>query len=191
MKKLLTIVFMLFCISVMSYGQFTSGKNYLGAAAGLGLEYSTPMFGVNYEYAFSKNFTVGVVARLNKNDDSVRWSPPLYPPSVGKFTKTHMFFGVQGNYHFDGLIKNTQWDPFAGLAVGYYIWYLTLNEGRYFSARGGDDIFYNVHATMRYWLNPWLGVQARFEFGSVLPLISDDDNTIGSSAVLLGIDFRF
>ena len=175
MKKLLSIVIMLLFVTVISQAQLTKGKSYLGPAVGLGFDNSTLTLGANYEYAIDKNIAVGGVFRLNTwSEDFLFWEASY----------TNIFIGAQGNYHFDGLIKDTKWDPYAGLVLGFNSYsssvsYKTGSSSGY-SDGGSGGLFFSAHATMRYWVNPGLGVQARLEFGSQ-----------SSSNLMLGVDFVF
>ena len=110
---------MLLFVTVMSYGQLTPGKSYLGPSIGFGFDNSTPTFGVNYEYAINKNLALGGVFRFNTNTENFLFFDVSY---------TYLFFGVQGNYHFDGLIEDTKWDPFAGLILGYRSWSTSVSD---------------------------------------------------------------
>jgi hypothetical protein len=91
-----------------------------------------------------------------------------------------MFFGAQVNYHFEDLIKDTKWDPFVGLVLGYNSVSVSSKGtiGNY-SASASSKLFFSAHATMRYWLNPDLGIQARLGFGNV------------ETSIEIGVDFRF
>ena len=132
MKKSLTIIVMLFFVSVLSYGQskagrtipapapppkkvveqpygFTKDKHYLGPSVGfnlLSVLNSSVMLGVNYEYAIDENFGVGGLFRYQSLSESEFLDDVL---------DTYMVFGVEGNLH----IQNTKWDPFIGLVLGY------------------------------------------------------------------------
>jgi hypothetical protein len=91
----------------MSYGQLTPGKNYLGPSVGLGFGNSALMLGANYEYAFKKNIGIGGIVRYQGYSEDLGYDV--------SWNYTYIFFGAQGNYHFEGLIKDKKWDPFVGL----------------------------------------------------------------------------
>jgi hypothetical protein len=166
MKKVVFVV-MLFFVSVISYAQLTPGKSYLGPAVGFYFDQSTITLGANYEYAINKNIAVGGIFRYTSYD-AVWWDC------------THILIGAQGNYHFEGLIDDEKWDPFAGVALGISSLLVGGDDIWGIKPKGSTGLFFNAHATMRYWINPGLGVQARVEFGSEK-----------SSSILLGVDFKF
>ena len=158
--------------TVVSYGGLTPGKNYLGPSIGLGFINSSPMFGVNYEHALDKNFGIGGIVRYQSYSEDIG-----YGVSWGY---TYMFFGAQVNYHFEDLIKDTKWDPFVGLVLGYNSVSVSSKGtiGNH-SASANSGLFFSGHATMRYWLNPDLGIQARLGFGNV------------ETSLEIGVDFKF
>ena len=196
MKKSLTIIVMLFFVSVLSYGQskagrtipapapapppkkvveqpygFTKDKHYLGPSIGFNLFSmlnSTVMLGVNYEYGIDENFGVGGIFRYQSfSEDDL----------LGDVLDTYIVFGVEGNLHF----KDNKWDPFIGLILGYANVSTSLNS--WAKERGTESsgkLFFSAHITQRYWVRSNIGVQARLSFGSLL-----------GTAIEFGLDYKF
>ena len=175
MKKLLLVALLL--SSALAFGQYTKEKSYLGPSIGFSFLGSTPQFGANYEYSIDKNLAVGGVFRyLSYSEDVGSW---------GSWKYTYMFFGAQGNYHFDQLFKENKWDPFVGIVLGFnsYSSSWTANSGYswYSSSASGSGGFYlSGHATLRYWIKPDFGVQARLNAGNY-----------GSGGFEIGCDWKF
>ena len=176
MKKLLISAIVLLFVTTMSYAQLTPGKHYLGPSIGLGFINSSPTFGVNYEYALDKNFGLGGIVRYQSYSEDFNYGFGY----SGSWNYTYMFLGAQVNYHFEDLIKDTKWDPFIGLVLGYNSSSVsskgTIGDH---SVSANSGLFFSGHATMRYWLNPDLGIQARLGFGNV------------ETSIEIGVDFRF
>jgi hypothetical protein len=197
MKKLF-VVLILF-ISSMAYSQFIPARHYLGPSIGWGfknsslthtsfgiirqgnniLKSSSPTFGLNYEYARDNHWTFGSILRYQNYEYQYNFEYPDYGIIPWSDAYICIDIGVQGNYHIKGLIDDKKWDPFVGLVLGYnLVW---SGEGTYF-LREDSGIFFTGHATMRYWLNRDLGIQARLGFvgfGNV------------ETSLEIGVDFKF
>jgi hypothetical protein len=166
LKKLLLIV--LLSISAIAFGQFTAKKSYLGPSLGFSFLGSTPEFGANYEYAIDKNMAIGGIFRYLSY-------------SSNDWNYTYTFLGAQGNYHFDKLFMSNKWDPFVGLVLGFNSYSSSWKGfGPSWGATGSGGLYLSGHASLRYWINPDFGVQARLNVGNY-----------NSGGLEIGCDWKF
>ncbi|MBB3187942.1 hypothetical protein FHX64_002140 [Microbacter margulisiae] len=113
MKKSLIFVIFAF-VSVISFGQnsLAMGKTQLNFGLGLS-DWGVPVY-FGFDYAVSSDITLG-------SELSYR----SYHEDVNNTYYDHSIEGVSGNfnYHFNNLLSIPQnWDVYAGLNIGFYIW---------------------------------------------------------------------
>jgi outer membrane immunogenic protein len=166
MKKiLLTVLFiaLLFSTSLVR-AQFNP---YSGPAkmitVGIGFSgWGIPIFG-RFETGVAENISVGggiSYQGYSETYTGVKWR--------------HSIFGItgRGSYHFNELIElPDEWDLYAGLGLGYYIWNTDYDgPGTSFdyggSGSGGFSI--GIHVGGRYFINEKIGINVEFGGGTVL-----------------------
>ena len=145
--------------------QFGNGQKYLGVHVGMSGVGSTAAFGASGEMAYNEKIGIGVWFDM--------WSYD-YEFSTFNSSTTYMAFAGTGAYHFP--VKSApKWDPFVGLALGYYV--VSYSD----DVPGGVDaaasrIFLGGFGGARYFFKPNISGVARLGFGA--------------SYLTLGVDFK-
>lgn len=113
MKKILLIV-SLALVSGLTFSQnpFPKGRNQLNLGVGLS-DWGVPIyFGI--DHGVGNDFSIG--GELSFRDYKERWNDDDY---------SHNITGISGNanYHFNRILEvNDNWDLYAGINLGFYIW---------------------------------------------------------------------
>ncbi|MGH7460721.1 MAG: hypothetical protein ACREMA_06790 [Longimicrobiales bacterium] len=144
--------------------QFASSQKYLGAHLGMSGVGSAAAIGVNGEMSYNENIGIGFLVDT--------WS---YGYSAGGFDSSvrYMSFAGTGAYHFP--IKTApKWDPFVGVAVGYFIVNYESDFGDF--DVDGNRIYLGGFGGARYFFKPSVTGVARLGFGA--------------SYLSLGVDFK-
>lgn len=110
-KKILLIA------SFISFGAFAQGsleKEKFQLNAGIGAsDWGTLVYG-GADYGIHEDITLG--GELSYRSDNHFYGVSEYKTSV-------IGIGVNGNYHFNKLLKiPSQWDVYAGAGLTYYVW---------------------------------------------------------------------
>jgi len=113
MKKILLFATFVF-FAVMSFGQnsLPMGKTQLNFGVGFS-DWGVPLY-VGLDYAVSDDVTLGG-----------EFTYRSYRDQVNNIYYDHSIEGIAGNfnYHFNNLLSiPPNWDLYAGLNVGFYIW---------------------------------------------------------------------
>lgn len=144
--------------------QFEADHHIAGVNVGLSGRGSTVAFGLDYEYAVTDEIGIGALLNMWKYDFS-------YPGFASGFSYSYTALAVTGSYHFRP--DDTRWDPFAGIALGYYFLGVTTPPGTFpglHRSRG----FVGAHAGVRYFIDPKVAAQARVGFGSYIFVVGID-----------------
>jgi outer membrane immunogenic protein len=113
MKKL--IVLFALCLTVqMSFAQYALRKGQGQFNAGVGLSsWGLPVY-AGFDIGVHRDISVGGEASFRAYNDH---------PDNGRYHHNILGFSGNGNYHFNTLLEMpTQWDFYAGLNLGFYIW---------------------------------------------------------------------
>lgn len=150
-KKLLLATFALF--SVISFGQnsLTMGKNQLNLGIGLS-DWGVPLY-IGIDHAVSRDITLG--GELSYRSYREDWDQNYYD---------HSIVGISGNanYHFNNLFHITRnWDLYAGLNLGFYIW----NSPEAYSGSHTSGLGLGAQVGGRYFISK--KVALNLEFGGV------------------------
>jgi hypothetical protein len=150
--------------------QFGANQKYLGVHLGLSGVGSTAAFGVNGEMAYNDRISIGAWADT--------WSyGETYGTALGEYSWDIRYIALAGTgaYHFP--IKSApKWDPFVGLALGYYM-VSTETSGIGVTYTGdANRIFLGGFGGARYSFSPTMAGVARLGFGA--------------SYLTLGLDFK-
>ncbi|MDP2089358.1 MAG: hypothetical protein Q8J84_08150 [Flavobacteriaceae bacterium] len=115
MKKLfITATIALFLISGFAFGQSSLpvGKTQLNVGVGLS-EWGVPFY-IGIDKSIHKDFTIG--GEFSYRSYNEKWDSSDYRHNI-------MGFSGNGNYHFNTIMDIPQnWDFYAGLNLGFYIW---------------------------------------------------------------------
>ena len=151
--------------------QFAGQQKWLGGHVGLSGVGSAPSLGVSGEVAYNDRIAIG--GWLDT------WS---YGESYGSVVGTtewdvrYVAVAGTGSYHFP-LENSPKWDPFVGLALGYYV----VNSSTTAAGSGvtfsGDSsrLFFGGFGGVRYFFKESVSAVARAGFGA--------------STLTLGLDF--
>lgn len=151
--------------------QFVEGQTYVGAHVGLSGVGSTTTLGVNGEIAYNDRIGIGAWADT--------WS---YGETFGtgfgsaSWDIRYVALAGTGSYHFP-IESAPKWDPFLGLALGYYV-VSTSTTNSFGGSYSGDAsrLFLGGFGGARYAFSDNLRGVARVGFGAAY--------------LTVGVDFR-
>ncbi|MCE3295231.1 MAG: hypothetical protein K0R65_945 [Crocinitomicaceae bacterium] len=145
MKKI--ILFTMLLVSGLTYSQSMLGKGGKQLNAGFGMSsWGLPIY-VGVDFGVHEDVSLGVEASFRSYRD--RWGGIYYNHSV-------MGFSGNVNYHFNTLLKMPQeFDLYAGLNVGFYIWNSPSNYyGSHTSGLGyGGQIGFRYYFNSKFAIN--------------------------------------
>ncbi len=150
--------------SANSYAQFNPYANGVSMlTAGIGFSsWGVPIF-ARYEAPVADNITVGgglSFQTKSENYSTVKWK--------------HTIFGItaRGSYHFNELLEvNDEWDFYAGVGLGYYVWNQKYDGNGFtgsYSGTGSGGFSVGVHLGGRYFVKDNLAINLEVGGGSVL-----------------------
>ncbi len=153
MYKLVIILVILAAIGSV-YGQNPIAKGQAQFNAGVGFSsWGVPVY-VGFDYGVHKDITVGG-----------EFSYKSYHEKYQNHNYDHSIVGISGNanYHFNYLLSIPQdWDFYAGLNVGYYVWNSPSDyDGTYRSGLG-----LSAQIGGRYYFTNSVGVNLEFGGGN-------------------------
>lgn len=113
MKKNLLVTLFAF-VSVIAFGQnsLPMGKTQLNFGVGFS-DWGVPLY-IGFDHAVSRDITLG--GELSYRSYREDWDNYYYD---------HSIVGISGNanYHFNNLLRIPRnWDLYAGLNLGFYVW---------------------------------------------------------------------
>lgn len=165
MKKITLAIILIVLVSSTSlvkaqFNPYTDKTNMI--TAGIGFSgWGIPIF-ARFEAPVADNITVG--GALSFQTKTETWSAYKY---------THNIFGIgaRGSYHFNELIEiPNEWDLYAGLGLGYYIWNVKSKDstGIDYAGSGDGGFSIGIHVGGRYFFNDKIGINLEFGGGTVL-----------------------
>jgi outer membrane immunogenic protein len=111
-KHLLTIIFVITVLPVLAQSPIQKGKLQFNAGVGLS-SWGVPVY-LGLDYGVHKDITIG--GELSYRGYHDRFNDVKY---------NHSVIGISGNgnYHFNSVLNiPDNWDLYAGLNIGFYIW---------------------------------------------------------------------
>lgn len=112
MKRFLVFAFVLCSASLFAQGSLEKGKAQVNAGIGLST-WGVPIYAA-FDVGVHESITVG--GKFSYRNYGHRYAGYKYSQSLTTI-------GVNGNYHFNQLLElPSEWDLYAGLTLGYYIW---------------------------------------------------------------------
>jgi outer membrane immunogenic protein len=143
-KQLLTII--LVSIALNSQAQYPLEKGKMQINGGLGLSsWGLPLY-VGLDYGVHKDISVGADASWRSYSQSY---------FGGSYSSTIIGIGGNANYHFNSLLSiPKEWDFYAGLSLGYFIWSVPTG----YLGSGASGIGIGAQVGGRYYLSKNFGV---------------------------------
>jgi outer membrane immunogenic protein len=112
MKK--NIFLIVFCVSIGAFAQSPLGKGKVQFNAGIGASgWGIPVY-AGLDFGVAPDITLGVEGSYRSYNQSYYGD---------KYSSSIIGIGANGNYHFNRVLEiPSNWDLYAGLGFGYYIW---------------------------------------------------------------------
>ena len=111
MKKIILIV-ALALITGISFGQKSHGRNQLNLGVGLS-QWGVPVY-IGIDHYVNNDVSLG--GEFSYRDYRENWENRYYNRNI-------MGFSGNANYHFNRILElPSDWDFYAGLNIGYYVW---------------------------------------------------------------------
>ncbi|RPH32289.1 MAG: hypothetical protein EHM93_09935 [Bacteroidales bacterium] len=154
MRKAGIIVLLLFVFVATSNAQSPLAKGSKQINAGVGFSgWGVPIY-VGMDFGVYKDITVGFEASFRSYNQKF----------VGENYRSTIFgFSGNGNYHFNSLLEiPNQWDVYAGLNLGYYIWTTSSN----YPGDGASGLGLGAQVGARYFFKNNFGVNLEFGGGN-------------------------
>lgn len=149
-KQLLILILILMSGWGFSQNPFPKGRNQLNIGVGLS-SWGVPIyFGI--DHGVGNDFSIG--GELSFRDYDEKWAGDRY---------NHSITGISGNanYHFNRILEtNDDWDIYAGINLGFYIW----SSPDEYHGNHSSDLGLGAQIGMRYYLSRKVGLN--LEFGS-------------------------
>lgn len=154
MKKINFFILLIAFGVTASFAQGTLGKGGKQLNAGVGFSnFGVPVY-VGMDFGVHESITIGPrisYRTYNQNFSSV------------KFSQSLTVISFNGNYHFNQLLELPgEWDLYAGLTLGYYIW-SSANDTYNGQASG---IGFDAQVGGRYFFNDRFGLNLEFGGGT-------------------------
>lgn len=154
MKKL-SIVLVIISFSLINLSaQAPLGKGGRQLNAGLGFsDWGVPIY-CGVDFGVHPDITLGIEGSLRSYSDN--W---------GNHSYSHTIFGFSGNgnYHFNKVLEiPSNWDFYAGLNLGFYIWSSTAGYG----GSGSSGLGLGLQVGGRYFINNKFGLNLEFGGGN-------------------------
>lgn len=154
MRKLSFIILLLavFCFSAEAQSPLAKGGKQLNAGVGFS-GWGIPLYG-GMDFGVYKDITVGF--EVSFRSYSQKFVNDTYRSSI---------FGISGNgnYHFNTILEiPSQWDFYAGLNLGYYIW----NSPAGYKGDGGSGLGLGAQIGGRYFFKNNFGINLEFGGGN-------------------------
>lgn len=142
-----------FAVSTFAQSPLSKGEKQLNAGVGFS-GWGVPIY-AGMDFGVYKDITIGFEASFRSYSQKF----------VGeKFRSTIFGFAGNGNYHFNSLLQiPSQWDVYAGLSLGYYVW----NVSSDYPGDGESGIGLSAQVGARYFFKNNFGINLEFGGGNV------------------------
>lgn len=151
-KQLLLLVLLLVSGWAFCQNPFPKGRNQLNIGVGLS-SWGVPIyFGI--DHGVGNDFSIG--GELSFRDFDEDWKGDRY---------NHSITGISGNanYHFNRILEvNDDWDFYAGINLGFYIW----SSPEEYRGSHSSDLGLGAQLGMRYYLSRKVGLNLEFGTGN-------------------------
>jgi outer membrane immunogenic protein len=164
-RAFLTIVLLIATTMIFAQCPIEIGQSQFNAGIGSS-SWGNPIY-LGLDYGIHKDITIGGEFSLRSFHDN--WSGRKY---------NHSVIGIagNGNYHFNSLLDiPSNWDFYAGLHLGFYIW----NSPDNYAGSHSSGFGLGGQVGGRYYFSKKFGINLEFDGGSA------------SSGGKLGVSIRF
>lgn len=146
MKKLIFIASLLL-ITNFSFAQYALSKGETQLNAGVGFSgWGVPVY-VGFDVGVHPDISVGGELSFRSYNDN--WRGNRYKHSI-------IGISANGNYHFNSLLDiPKQWDFYAGLNLGFYVWSTPDDE---YDGDGSSGLGLGAQVGGRYYFNDRFGI---------------------------------
>ena len=151
-KQLSTILFLLLGTFVFAQAPVKKGESQLNAGIGLS-SWGVPVY-LGLDYGVHPDITVG--GELSYRSYSDKYANVHYDHSV-------IGISGNGNYHFNRVLEIPKdWDLYAGLNLGFYIW----NSPDGYHGSHSSELGLGAQIGGRYYFNDKIGINLEFGGGN-------------------------
>lgn len=160
MRKTFFLSTCLFLVTSSLFAQAPLGKGGAQINAGVGFSsWGVPVY-VGADFGVHPAITIGPkLSYRNYNDNFLG----------GKYSQSLTVISFNGNYHFNELLNLTsQWNLYAGLSLGYYIWSDVKWDGNSNTTFGGEatGLGLDIQVGGRYFFNEKCGLNLELGGGT-------------------------
>ncbi len=154
MKKINFLILLIAFGVTTSFAQGTLGKGGKQLNAGVGFSnFGVPIY-VGLDFGVHESVTIG--PRISYRTHSETFSGT-------KFKNNLTVIGFNGNYHFNQLLELPgEWDLYAGLTLGYYIWSTETD----YAGANASGIGLDGQVGARYFFSDNFGLNLEFGGGT-------------------------
>jgi outer membrane immunogenic protein len=157
MKRIVFVIAMIFNICEFdTNAQAPLGVGEKQVNAGLGLSgWGLPVYG-GLDFGVYKDITVGIEGSFRSYSDN--WDHNSY---------NHTIFGISGNgnYHFNSLLLIPgEWDFYAGLNLGFFIW----SSPSGYNGPNNSGLGLGIQVGGRYFITKRFGLNLEFAGGNTV-----------------------
>ena len=151
-KQLLILSFLLFSSLIYAQSPIAKGETQLNAGLGLS-SWGVPVY-IGFDHGVHPDITVG--GELSYRSYSDKYANVSYDHSV-------IGISGNGNYHFNRVLEIPKnWDFYAGLNLGFYIW----NSPSDYHGSHSSELGLGAQVGGRYYFSDKIGLNLEFGGGN-------------------------
>ncbi|MCX8056779.1 MAG: hypothetical protein N3F03_04100 [Ignavibacteria bacterium] len=165
MKKLLSLLVLLFVFTQISFAQVKAGDMFIAPRLALGgVGEASLGYGLSGEYLLSQNLGVGFVGMYSGYTEEVN-----YVFYSGKWSYSNIYILGMVTYHYD-VFGSPSFDTYGSFNIGYNVasakWEWNVNPGGIPAPSASvGGLVWGFTATMRYFVTPSIAVFASAGYG--------------------------
>jgi hypothetical protein len=151
-RSVFTLAILLVCGLAFAQNSLSKGQNQLNLGVGFS-DWGVPVY-LGFDHGLTQDITLG--AELSYRSYSDHWNNVSY---------SHSITGISGNgnYHFNNVLNIPRnWDLYAGLNLGFYIWSSSAGYG----GSGSSGLGLGAQVGGRYFLTDKVGLNLEFGGGN-------------------------
>lgn len=133
-------------------GPLPKGRAQLNAGVGLS-EWGVPLY-VGFDYGVHEDVSIG--AEFSYRSYRENWKKEFYRHNITGFSGN-------ANYHFNSVLNiPSNWDVYAGLNIGFYVW----SSPYYYPGTHSSGLGLGAQVGGRYYFNDKIGINLEFGGGN-------------------------